>query len=63
MSLTKQGQTLVFDQVLNTNSGAITGVIMRPITYPNVNVGVEPVESVSISFNSGGCSGNSGDAT
>jgi hypothetical protein len=41
MSLTKQGETLVFDQVLHTTSGAITGVIMRPVTYPNLNVGVE----------------------
>jgi hypothetical protein len=41
MSLTKQGETLVLDQVLNTTSGAITVVIMRPVTYPNLNVGVE----------------------
>jgi hypothetical protein len=41
MSLTKQNETLVFDQVLNTTSGAITGAIMRPISYPTLNVGVD----------------------
>jgi hypothetical protein len=36
----KHNETLVFDQVLNTTSGAITGAIMRPIKYPNLNAGV-----------------------
>jgi hypothetical protein len=41
MSLTKQHDTLVFDQVIHTTSGAITGAIMRPILHPNLNVGVD----------------------
>jgi hypothetical protein len=48
MYLTKQGETLVFDQILNTTPSAITGVIMRPITCPNLNVGVDPIAPAPI---------------
>jgi hypothetical protein len=43
MSINKQGESLIFDQVLQTTSGAINGVIMRPDTVSNVNVGVDPI--------------------
>jgi hypothetical protein len=40
MSITKNGDSLVFDQVLPTSSGAITGVLMQPHVIPHAHVGV-----------------------
>jgi DNA repair photolyase len=48
MSLTKHCETLVFDQILNTTPGASTGVMMRPIIYPNINVGADHIAPVPI---------------
>jgi hypothetical protein len=41
MSITKNGDSLVFDQVLLTSSGAITGVLMQPHVIPHAHVGVD----------------------
>jgi hypothetical protein len=41
MSIHKHNESIDFDQVLETTSGAITGVIMQPVQIPNVNVGVD----------------------
>jgi hypothetical protein len=46
MSINNHGESLIFDQVLQTTLGAITGVIMRSVTVSNVNVGVDPIVSV-----------------
>jgi hypothetical protein len=46
MSINKQGESLIFDQVLQTTLGEITRVIMRPDTVSNVNVGVNPIVPV-----------------
>jgi hypothetical protein len=46
ISINKQGESLIFDQVLQTTSGAIAGVIMRPDTISNVNVGADPIVQV-----------------
>jgi hypothetical protein len=43
MSISKQGESLFFDQALPTTSGVITGVIMCLVTVSNVNVGVDPI--------------------
>jgi hypothetical protein len=39
MSVNKRGESLI----LQTTLGAITGVIMRPVTVSNVNVGFDPI--------------------
>jgi hypothetical protein len=41
MTIRKDNRTLVFDQVLPTSSGAITGVIMQPDVIPHAHVGVD----------------------
>jgi hypothetical protein len=41
MSIQKHNESIVFDQVLGTTSGAITGVIKQPVQIPDVNVGVD----------------------
>jgi hypothetical protein len=48
MSITKNGDFLVFGQVLPTSSGAITGVLMQPhiITHAHVGVDVPNQEDV-----------------
>jgi hypothetical protein len=46
MSISKQVESLIFDQVLQSTLGAITGVIMRPVTVSDVNVGVDPIVPV-----------------
>jgi hypothetical protein len=46
MSINKQGELLIFDQVLQTIAGAIIGVIMRPDTVSNVHIGVDPIVPV-----------------
>jgi hypothetical protein len=40
MSITKNGDSLVFDQMLPTSSGAITGVLLQPHIIPHAHVGV-----------------------
>jgi hypothetical protein len=41
MSIRKNNHSFVFDQVLPTSSGAITGVIMQPNVIPHAHVGVD----------------------
>jgi hypothetical protein len=40
MSTTKNEDSLVFDQLLPTSFGAITGVLMQPHVIPHAHVGV-----------------------
>jgi hypothetical protein len=39
-------ESLFVDQVLQTTSDAITGVITHPVIVSNVNVGVDPIVPV-----------------
>jgi hypothetical protein len=43
MSIHKHDESIIFDQVLQTMSGAITGVIMQPVQISSGNVGLDSI--------------------
>jgi hypothetical protein len=43
MSIHNPDESIIFYQVLQTTSGAITGVIMQPVQIPSVNVGLDTI--------------------
>jgi hypothetical protein len=43
MSIHKHNESIIFDQVLQTTSGAITGVVMQPVRILSVNVGLDTI--------------------
>jgi hypothetical protein len=46
ISLSCNDQSLVFDQVLESSTGAITGVIMEPVLFPEYNNVCVPIPTV-----------------
>jgi hypothetical protein len=50
LTLSRQDQSVVFDQVLESSSGTITCIIMEPVLFPEFNVPIPTVQEAEAAF-------------